>query len=906
MTKLFDTADRQVVFLALPFLFFSFSSFLSAQTTMLPSPKSVGTVTVLKQRFLPNDTTLTELSNGLTVIIQENHTAPVASVRCFVKNTGSAFERQWLGSGISHLLEHLVAGGTTTKRTEKEIEHLVERMGGVTNAFTSDDITCYFIDSTADQTPTMIELVADMMQHVVFEPKEFEREHKVVQQELQDGLNDRRRVLWNLLVQTVYLESTARHPIIGYPDILAKLTREDVLAFYKERYVPNNMAFVVVGDVKKDEVLSQVIKNFAGTPRGNETLIPLAEEPLQITPREAVREMDGQSFNVVLSWPTVKLSDPDLFALDVASYILAEGESSRFVRKLVYEQQLLLSANVYSSTPHFVTGQFCAMAVAMPENWEKGMNAMLAEIERLKTIPVTVEELNKAKKMKEAELIFAQQTVRDIAGSIGRNYFATGDPLFDIQYVEGIRKVTLEDVRRVAQKYFVPERLSTIVIAPPGMAPHKKQDASDISRHETKLVALPNGMRVLLKRQANLPLVNVQALVFGSTLTENEATAGQSALLAAMLDKGTPSKNAEQIAEYFDAIGGTMGIASGRNTIYGSTTVLKADFEAATRLFAECFLQSTFPEKEFEQVRTLALGAIARRSDNPISELMELFTQSLPPGSPYSRMEDGSAESVGKTHVEMLKKRHAEQFVPSNMVVAVFGDVEMENALEIVEATFGKLRQPNDPAVKEAVAKLEAIESHPAGSTIVASKDLHKTTAKDSGVVLLAWNAPSIYEGKEYAALRVLSAILSDGSGPNGWLFNELRGEGLVYRVNTALRSGPVAGFFIAMAQTKPESINEVVERILKSTDRAKAGEIPTDDFERAKERLISRHKQSNVTIGEQAMQAGLDELYRLGYNYDKTYSERIAAVTLDEVVAVARKYLGERIIVSTSPKEKR
>ncbi len=860
-----------------------------------PVPVEQPVPSVVKRHEPDGVTTLVELSNGLTVIVQENRTTPIVSVRCFVKNTGSAFEGRLLGSGISHLLEHLVAGGTTTKRTEKEIEHLVERMGGVTNAFTSDDQTCYFIDSASDQVATTIELVADMMQRVVFEQVEFEREHKVVKQELRDGLNDRRRVLWNLLGQTVYRDSTARHPVIGYYDVLSRLSRTDVVDFYRQRYVPNNMVFVVVGDVDREETLKTVAENFAGGARGTETVVPLPDEEPQVSPREAVREMDGQTSDLLFAWPGVKLSDPEMYALDVASYILSEGESSRLVRKLVYEKQLLLGVSTFNNTPHFVNGQFCAMGVATPDKREEAADELLSEIMRLTTEKVGRAELDKAKKQKEAELVFTRQKVSGIADSLGRCMLATGDPLYDNRYVEGIRGVTADDVLNVAKKYFVPERLNRIVIVPKDMGARPVGGETAAHREPETLTTLPNGLRVLFKRRADLPMVNVQAFVFGSTLDETEENAGQSALLAAMLDKGTKTKTAEQIADYFDSIGGSLALSNGRNTLYGGVTVLAADFEPATRLFAECLLQSTFPQTEFEQVKTLALGAVARRADNPMSELMELFAANLPKGSPYSRMEDGSAESVAKIDLAALKKQHAKQFVPSNMLVTVFGDVDPETAMKTVAETFGQLPQARGAAANPVdIAKI-------ADNTITVSEKVHKTTAKDSGVLLIAWNAPAIDKEKDMAAMRVLSAVLSDGTGPNGWLFNELRGEGLVYRVNTALRTGPVAGFFIAVAQTKPEQVAEVEKRIRANIEKVKSGAVPRDDFERAKERLVSRHKQSNETIAEQAMQAGLDELYGLGYAYDKSFPDRIRAVTLEEVVAVANTYLTESLVVSAS-----
>ena len=256
------------------------------------------------------------------------------------------------------------------------------------------------------------------------------------------------------------------------------------------------------------------------------------------------------------------------------------------------------------------------------------------------------EELAKAKKQKAAELVFSRQTVQHAADGLGRNFITTADPLFDKTYVEGIQKVTAEQVREVARRYFVPERLNRVIIAPPGGAPKPAAAAAKAAEGEIRLVRLPNGLRVLLKRDAHLPLVNLQAFVLGGSLADDEKTAGRSALVAAMLDRGTADHSARQIAEYFDSIGAQMSMEAGRFTVFGSLTALREDFPAAAALFAECFTRPTFPEDEFAKVQQLALGAIAARADDPQQEVSEFFCDNLPAESPYHIVQGGKAESV--------------------------------------------------------------------------------------------------------------------------------------------------------------------------------------------------------------------------------------------------------------------
>ena len=845
-------------------------------------------------RTLAENTTLATLDNGLTVIVQENHVAPVATVRCFVQNTGSAFEGRYLGAGLSHVLEHVVAGGTTTHHTEAEIRQTIETYGGATNAFTSTDMTVFFIDCPAKNTPSAIELVADSMQHVRFEPTEFARELKVVRRELADGEVDRQRVLWKLLDQTVYSVHPARHPVIGYLEVLNGTTNQAIIDFYHERYVPNNQIFVVVGDVKTRDVLDEVARHWTGTPRGRETYVPLPDEPPQTSPREACQEMEGPTYDFAIAWPTVKLSSRDMYALDLAAYILGEGESSRLAERVKHDHQRVLSVSALSQTPHFVRGFLAVLASSQPGTWEQASREIVQEVYRLRDELVDPAELAKAKKQKAAELVFQRQTVQQAADSLGRGFISAADPLFDQEYTKNIQRVTAEEIRDAARRYFVPERMNRVIVAPPGGTPKTAKGGRSAASGEARLVRLDNGLRVLVKRHPNLPLVNIQAFVLGGSLVDDEATAGRASLVADMLDKGTARHSAQEIAKYFDSIGGQIGMSAGRFTVYGSATCLRDDFPQAAALFAECFTEPVFPQAEFDKEQKLALGAIAQRSADPQDEITEAFSDALPAASPYHLVTHGKAETVKALTADELKKYHAKYFVPANMIVTIFGDVEPDEAASLAEKHFGRLRADATPA----------IDFH-RDNAVKESITRHKTTNKDTGMIMLGHPCESIFDKKDHSAMVVLSTILAGYSYPGGWLHNELRGEGLVYYVHAFQMTGPAPGYFAILSQTRPDKVDEVVGRIRRNLARAREGKIPQDEFQTAVRQIVALHAQENTTIGEQARLAALDEIYGLGYDYDKGFDARIEAVTPDEVVRVARKYLDQSVLVTSAPEKK-
>ncbi|MDO4575630.1 MAG: pitrilysin family protein [Planctomycetia bacterium] len=848
---------------------------------------------ITSRETYPDGITVAKLANGLTIIVQENHTAKVATVRCFVKNTGSVNEGKYLGAGLSHVLEHVVAGGSTTKRSEQEIRELVNTFGGNTNAYTSLDVTAYYIDCPSKNVETCIELIADSMQHAAFVPEEFDRELEVVQQELADGLENRGRVMWKMMQETLYQESPARIPIIGYLDVLKQVKREQIIDFYRTRYTPNNQIFVVVGDVETNKVLAQVAELWKETPRGFEPDSMIPQEPEQVAPRQATRTMDGEMADITIAFPTVKLNDPDLFALDVLSYILSEGDSSRMVRDMRYARSLVLSVTTSSYTPTFVRGFFGVKMVVAPEKEQEAIAAAMEHLHKMKTDLVTDAELAKAKKQKAAELVFSRQTVQGQAESLANSYMSTGSPRFNELYVEGIQKVTAEQVREVAQKYFRPESLNTIRILPKGAS-----SADDLAEglknaeSEVRFVTLDNGLKVLVKRVSHLPLVDVSLYALGGNLTDMENMSGRSSFLSAMLDKGTTTRTSEEIDEYFDSIGGVQSFSAGRNTIGGHLFILKEDLEKSFEVFADCVKNPAFPEDKFAQVKTLMLASIANRTSHPQSELMELFADSLPKTTPFHVVSGGKKEVVEALTPDALRKHYAQLLNPSRMILTIYGDVDEAGAIALAKKHFGDLPVAEDtkPWNFQYPNQLE--------KNIIK----HKQTGKESGLVLLAYAAPSMFEKEDHAALRVLNEIMANY--PGGWLFLELRGEGLVYSVFGSLLSGAVPGYNVFMAQTSPDKVAEVKKRLFAAVEKAKAGEITEEEFQNAKQKLIASHAQDNTTVSEQAKVQGLDELYGLGYDHDKTFEARYEEVTLEKVRAVARKYFTTYVLVSTSNRE--
>ncbi len=846
------------------------------------------------RQSLDKGVTLAKLSSGLTVIVQENHAAPVATVRCYVVNTGSAYEGEHMGAGLSHMLEHLVAGGTTTIRPEKEIRGLIDTMGGRTNAYTSNDITAFYIDCPADKVPLAIELIAQNMQHSVIPEDEYLREMGVVQRELEKGEQERRRVLYNRMKQLVYQVHPMQHPTIGYLPVVQDVAREDVIDFYRDRYVPQNMIFVVTGDVKTDAVLDDVLSNFKDFRRTTERGVTLPVEPEQASPRSIRVEMEGPTTHISVAWPTVPLQDPDLYPLDVAAYLLTHGDSARLTKRLKIDQPLATSVSSASYTPGFVKGWFQITAECAPENTEKVLRIILEEVEKLQTTDAEPAELAKVKRQKAAAHVRSQQTVQDQAEMLASSYRSTGDPLFDDQYVSGIQTVTPEQVRAVANKYFLPQRLNTVTIDPLGSG--AKQTGSrknDLAESDILRKEFPNGLTVLLKRHSVVPLVSVQAFVKGGALSDTNETSGLASLACQLMSRGTKKYTGQQISEYFDSIGGSLSVGSQRNSSFLRASMLADDFENSLDYIQQVLVQPTFPQDEFDRVREITLRRIAARAANPQSEILDFWAAKLPKTSAYHRTVMGTTETVSRLALEDCRKFHANYFVPNNMVIAIFGDIDVEATSNRLESMFGTLPRSKDFAWPK-FAKNPLLPK---------TEFEHLTNQKqNTGMVLLSYPSVSIYQQKQRAALEVLSAILTGGSGAGGRLHEELRGAKLVYYVFGFQITGFAPGYYNFLSQTRPEAIGEVVARIEANLKKISEEGIPQAEFDKAKDKLIAAHAMQNTTPGSQAFQAAIDELYGLGYDYDRGYDERISAVTVADVVEVVRTYFRHGLVVTTSP----
>ncbi|MEK7713764.1 MAG: pitrilysin family protein [Deltaproteobacteria bacterium] len=405
-----------------------------------------------------------KLDNGLKVLLMEEHKAPVATFQIWYR-VGSRNESPG-NTGMSHLLEHMMFKGTK-KYGPKTFSQTVQRNGGNDNAFTSKEYTAYFETFSSDRIWLSLDMESDRMRGILLDPKEFNSERDVVKEERRlNHEDDPESALYEKMMEVAFLNHPYRIPTIGWMDDLTNMKVEDLKIHYNTHYVPNNATIVVVGDFDSEKMLREIKKHFGSIPKGAEPRKVTIEEPVQKGERRLYLKKEAELPVLIAGYHVPALTHEDSYPLSVFELILSAGKSSRLYKTIVYEKQMALYAGGDYSMVSTDPSMFYLYAASMPgKPLEELEKALYAEIDKFKTEPVTEKELTKAKNQIEASFIMGQDSNFNRAMLLGQYETVASWKLLD-KHVDGIRKVTAEDVMRVAKQYFSEDNRTVGILVP--------------------------------------------------------------------------------------------------------------------------------------------------------------------------------------------------------------------------------------------------------------------------------------------------------------------------------------------------------------------------------------------------------------------------------------------------------
>lgn len=822
------------------------------------------------------------LPNGLTLIVAEDRSAPVASVQAWV-GTGSIHEGNWLGAGMSHLLEHMAFKGTA-RRSTNAIAQAVQDEGGYINAYTSFDRTVYWIDVPRAGVATAIDVLTDAALHSTLPAEEFTKEQEVIRREFAMVNDDPDRVNSQQLFATAYREHPYRHPVIGHLDVFNQVSREDVLAYYRTRYAPNNTTMVVVGDVDAAAVRAQLETLFADVPRRPLPSVLIPAEPPQLGRREAHREFPTELSRTICAWHIPPITHPDVPALDVLATALGDGRSSRLYRAVRERLALAHGISAWSYVPA-QPGLFGLDLTCDPDKRAAAQAAAFDVIDEIRQQGLPAPELDKSKKMLLAGQLGALVTMRGQASDLGSNWLLTGNLDFSRDYLAAVQRVTGEDLAHVARRYLRDANLTVCTLDPVGR-PSKPVVAPPASvAGVIQRFTLPNGLRLLVREDPRLPLVSVDAVFRGGLLSETTADNGISRLFARVLLKGTTTRSAEEIAETIEGVGGSISSEAGSNSVTVSLEAMRPDLPRALDLLADVLRHPTFPETAIAREKEVQLAGQKAEEEHPTGVARNLLRATMFPGHPYGLRPLGTPATVAGIDRDALVAYHRRALVGRDGVVAVFGDVKADEVRAAVERLLGDLPAGEVPAAP------------PVPAPLAGSADVEAIRDKEQAVLMVGYRGLAV-DDPDRAALELIDEACSDlGSR----FFIRIREElGLAYFVGSSHVPGVVPGIFTFYVGTDPAKVGLVREAFLEEIRQLAENGLTEEELVRARKKLIGKQAIAHQSNGALAFSVALDELYGLGYLFYRDATARLEAVTREDTRRVARRFFAGQPSVIT------
>lgn len=836
------------------------------------------------------------LSNGLEVLICPEKNAPVGTVQYIAKRAGSLNELEWTGSGISRLLEYFIANGPTQRFSREEIRADLNRLGGEFRSETSPEFSTFALDTVSEKIPDALNVLTDQILNTQIDQVDLNAVQFMMRQEYSAEKSNRKSTGKHLLFQTCYLDHPYRNPTKGMISLCDQISQNDLIEFYRSRYTPNHLLLGIAGDVDPDSMIKEIIRLFRKVSPGKEIVIPVQKEPNQIAPRRTTCEMPGNTYDLYIAWPTVPFTHRDYPSLDLLKQILVEGNQGRLTRTLNKNQILLLSMDGFLTRPRSIQGIFALHTSVHPSQLAALRLALDEEIDQLKKEPISTAEVNRARKQLEVSYSIdnAQPGIR--LDRKMRDYLFTGNPLFNENYLQRLRTISPEDLRKVAREYLPAIKRNEVLICPPGQSPIPVTGSSDPGNQNNAQIQAyrfkSNNFRVLIKNEGNVPYILIDFYILCGTLFDTKENAGRSALLSEILKMGKGGEHST-ITDYFDSTGGRLSVSAGRYTLHLSALVLKEDLAQAIQILTRNILDPEFTEENLQKSKKNLLNRIRQRSNSLSSELEDLFSSQIPSTSPLHYLPNGTEQSVSKIKLDDLREFHRSIIVPDNMLVSLFGQIDSSTATSYLGKTFGTLSANKD-------------RSDPFNRPLELMKSIEKDkkTKWSNAAGMIGWPTISIFEKSDFASLVVLQTVLGGYRNTGGILGRELVDAGWVYDLRAEQMFSPIPSFFYIYFETMPEDLKTVSVNIHQIVERIKAGGITQEEMDRAKEEILAAEVLESREIQKEARRVSLDDLYGLGYAASAEFRDQIRKVQLDDLFIVARKYLRDHIFTTLSPEK--
>ncbi|MHB1298278.1 MAG: M16 family metallopeptidase [Gemmatimonadaceae bacterium] len=861
-------------------------------------------------RVLPKESVRREvLPNGLTVLARRDTTAPVVAIVTWVR--AGYFDEPDDVVGIAHVLEHMYFKGTPTLGVG-EIARATKAAGGYLNAGTIYDHTNYYAVLPASGFRAGLAVQADAYANSVIDAGELSRELEVIIEETKRKADTSSALAVETLFELLHDRHRIRRWRMGREDALRAMTRDQLVAFYRNFYRPGNTVIAIVGDVDPEEALAEARALY-----GHLGDAPVERSP---GPQEAadghcfrVREWEGDivQSELVMGWRTPAIAHADTPALDVLATVLAGGRASRLVRA-ARDRLLVSSVNAYNYTPTEI-GVFVVHAATRPEKMTEAAGAIWDQLRRVREGEVTEAEIERARCLLEA------QWLRRLESSDGQaNFIASWELLGawgdGVRYGETVMRVDAAQLQAVAARWLEPGQAAIVAYRPFGTAPlcgavepggepgaEAVRALLDAARPEpleapgpvtapavlsgaaavldhvagdVRVYRTRRGVPIVVRRRPGAALVNVGCFIGGGVTSESERDGGITTLMARSALRGTSRRTATQLAEDAERLGGTPAASVGTESFQWTLGVPARQFDGAAELLADLVLDPRYPADGVEADRATLIAGITSLRDDMYRQPMRLAAAVAWPDHPYGRSTLGTEESVGGLTADALRRWHAARVLEAPTVLAAVGDLDPDATADLLARRFDALRlaAPHEvPVPGWTIRALENVERREKAQTAIA----------------LFFDGPSRRDIARFDA-EMIGGV---ASGLGGRFFEELRDrQSLAYTVLARPYPRRCGGTFAAYIATSPAKEETARIGLLREFERLVEGEVTAEELHRARTFAVGswQIRQSSgasvlADLADAWLNGSLEELHR--------YPADLAAVTPARMRELARRW---------------
>ncbi len=856
------------------------------------------------------------LANGLEVIVSPDRRLPLTAVNLWY-HVGPANEEPGR-TGFAHLFEHLMFQGS--KHTPPDSHFPMLEAAGATdiNGTTDYDRTNYFETVPSNQLELALWIESDRMGYLLdtVDQAALSNQQDVVRNERRQSVENRPYGIAE--EEMVHLLYPKGHPyyasVIGSHEDIQAVKLDDVKQFFKRYYAPNNASLAIVGDVDPAQVKTLVEKYFGSLKRGPDVPPISAVTPKITSERRKVVEDRIELPRVYMAWLTAPIFKPGDADADITGEILGGGRSSRLYKKLVYEKQIAQDVNVGQQSL-ILGSQFEIQATARPgHTLDEIEKAIDEELDALRANPPTAAEIERARNGIETNIISRLEGLGGFGGVADRlnsyNHFVhTPDYLQnDIERYRAVTPATVQafvrnelqpNARAVVHAVKGQPNLGAPVATPTTAQAQPGQGAESINVDEPwrkeipkagaarplqvptpETAQLPNGLTLILSTRKGLPVVSAN-LVLRTGSDANPANApGLANFTAAMLDEGTATRNALQIADEVAQIGASLGTNSTMDASMVTTRSLKKNFGAALDLAADVTLHPSFPADEIERQRVNRIGQLAQQRENANALAAKIVAGVLyGPGHPYAYTELGTEESVKGMTREAMVEFWKQNFVPNNAALVVAGDITMQELRPLVEKSFGSWQRgmPVRPALGNPVTGTARV--------VIVDRPGAPQTQLRIATIGAARSSP------DFRALQVMNAALG-GLFSSRINMNLREAHGYTYGANSQFVFRKAPGPFQVAAGIRTDVTAPAVTEVLKEIRGMIDTPMGAEELKRAKDFLANSLPGAFETSGDAAASFSNVYIYDLGLDYFSHYAESVNAITAEQTLAAAKKYL--------------